>query len=150
MAKLLLQHGNKLLAHLVLVVVLIEGQTLLIGRIPAHGADVDHAVAELDESAPLDGDVEVGNVVQAKVGELLPAVLAELGDEAVGGQGLAELEGGQAVLGEAKVEEGGDGDAGGFAELLLLLDKVGAADEADGALLAEAGEDIEGFGGSFL
>jgi hypothetical protein len=142
-AEALLQLVDKGLADLGLVIVVLEVETLLGGGVAADGADVDHAVAELDKGAALDGDVEVGNVVEAKVDELLVLVLADPLDEAVGGQGLAELVGDEAVLGEAKVEERGDGDAGGLAELLLLLDEVGAADEADGALLAESLEEIE-------
>jgi hypothetical protein len=148
--ELLLQDSDKLLADLGLIVVLVEGEALLVGGVPADGADVGHAVAELDKGAALDGDVEVGDVVQAKVDELLPVVLADGADEAVGGQLLAELVGGEAVLAEAVVEEGGDGDAGGAAELLLLLGEVGAADEADGALLAEGVEGGEGLGGDLL
>ena len=88
--------------------------------------------------------------MQAKVGELLPPVLAEPLDEAGRLELLAELVRGEAVLGEAKVKKGRDGDVGGLAELLLLLDEVGAADEANGAFLAEGGEESEGFGRSFL
>ena len=146
----LAQLGDKFLADLGLLVVLVEGEALGVGSVPADGADVDHAVAELNKGAALDGDVEVGDVVQAEVGELLVLFLAEPLDEAVGGELLAQLVGRQAVLAEAEVEEGGDGDAGGLAELLLLLGEVGAADEADGALLAQGGEDGAGLGGDLL
>lgn len=88
-------------------------------------------------------------MVEGEADELLVLVLANVLYEAVGGEGLAELVGRQAVLGEAEVEEGGDG-GGGVAELLLLLGVVGAADEADGALLAEAGEEVEDLGGGGL
>lgn len=150
MSELLLQNRHELLPDLVLVVEGVEGQALLVARVPPHGAHVDHAVPELDKRAPLDGDVEVGDVVQAEVGQLLPPVLAQPLDEAVGGQLLAELVRREAVLGEAEVEERGDGDARGLAELLLLLGQVGAADEADGALLAEGRQHGEGFRGCFL
>lgn len=62
---------------------------------------------------------------------------------------MAELVGCQAVLGEAEVEERGYVDGRG-AELFLLLDEVGAADEADGAFLTEGGEEGEHFGGDGL
>ncbi len=40
----------------------------LVGRgVAADGGNVDHAVAELDEGAALDGDVEVGDVVEDPV-----------------------------------------------------------------------------------
>lgn len=150
MSKSLLEGGDKLLSNLGLLVKGLEVVPLLGAGVPADGADVDHAITELDESSPLDGDVEVGDVVQAKVCELLVLGLADPADEAVGGEGLAQLVGREAVLGEAVVEEGGDGDAGGPAELLLLLDEVGAADEADGALLSEGLEEGEDLGGGIL
>lgn len=150
MSKSLLEGGDKLLPDLGLLVKGLEVVPLLGAGVPADGADVNHAVAELDKSSPLDGDVEVGDVVQAEVCELLVLGLADPADEAVGGEGLAELVGREAVLGEAVVEEGGDRDAGRPAELLLLLDEVGAADEADGALLAEGLEEGEDLGGGIL
>jgi hypothetical protein len=149
-AKLLLESSNKLLSNLCVLVVGLKLVSLLCAGVSADGADVDHAVAELDERSSLDGDVQVGNVVQDKVGQLLVLVLADPLDEAVGGQRLAQLVRGQAVLGEAVVEEGGDGHAGGLAELLFLLDEVGAADEADGALVAEGLEEVEDFGRGVL
>jgi hypothetical protein len=149
-AKLLLENGNKLLSNLGLLIVGLELVSLLCAGVSADGADVDHAVAELDKGSSLDGDVQVGNVVQDKIDQLLVLVLADPLDEAVGGQRLAQLVRGQAVLGEAVVEEGGDRHAGGLAELLLLLDEVGAADEADGALLAEGLEELEDFGRGIL
>lgn len=118
-------------------------------RVAANRADIDHAVAVLDERAALDGDVQVGNVVQDEAHQLLVLVLADILDEAVGGQRVAELVGGKAILGKAEVEEGGDVHRGG-AELFLLLDEIGAADEADGTFLAEGGEEGEHFGGDGL
>ncbi|KAI6766758.1 hypothetical protein HG531_011980 [Fusarium graminearum] len=110
---------DKLLADLGVLVVLLEVVSFLCAGVTADGADVDHAVAELDKGSTLDRNVEIGDVVEDKVGELLR---------------LAELEGSEAVLGEAKVEESGDGLASGLAQLLLLLGEVGTADETDGAL----------------
>lgn len=115
MAKHLLQHSHELLPHLVLIVIRIERQPLLITSIPPHGRNINHAIPELDKSAPLDGDVQIRNVVQTEVRQLLPAVLPDLLDEAVGRQLLAQLVRRQAVLREAEVEEGRDGDAGGLA-----------------------------------
>lgn len=88
-AKLLLENRNKLLSDLGLLVVGLKLVSLLCAGVPADGADVDHAVAELDERSSLDGDVQVGDVVQDKVGQLLVLVLADPLDEAVGGQRLA-------------------------------------------------------------
>lgn len=150
MAKLLAERGNHRFADLGLLIVGFKIVTFLVARVTADGGDVDHAVAELNKRAALDGDVEVGNVVQAEVGKLLPLVLADPLDEAVGRELLAQLVRRQAVLGEAVVEEGDNGDASRLAELLLLLDQVGATDEADGALLAEGGEEGEHLGRSGL
>lgn len=145
MPKPLPQLLDKQLAHAVLLVVFFVLVALGDARVAADGRDVDHAVAELDEGAALDGDVEVGDVVQHEAHQLLVLLLANVLDEAVGGQLLAQAVGRQAVLGEAKVEEGRDVD-GRRAELLLLLDEVGAADEADGDFLAEAREEVEHLG----
>lgn len=54
-------------------------------------------------------------------------VFAEPLDEIVACQGYAEAVGGEAVFGEAEVEEGCDGDGRG-AELFLLFCEVRAAD----------------------
>lgn len=146
MAKLLTELLDKLLSNLGTIIVGLKVVALLDAGVATNGAHVDHAVAELDKGAALDGDVEVGNVVQAEADELLVAVFADKLDEAVGLEGLAQLEGRQTVLREAKVEEGRDGDARGLAELLLLLAEVGASDEANGALLAQRLEQREHFG----
>lgn len=145
----LAQLGDKGLADLVDLVVGLVVVALLDACVAPHGRDVDHAVAELDKGAALDGHVEVGNVVQAKVDELLVLGLADPLDEAVGGQRLPVLVRRQAVLGEAKVEERLDVHVG-RAQLFLLLDQVAAAHEADGGFLAEAGEELEHLGGNGL
>jgi hypothetical protein len=56
--------------------------------------------------------------------------------EALAREFLAQSVCGQSVLGEAEVEEGGDVDVG-CCKLLLLLDEVGAAYEADSDLVAK-------------
>ena len=149
MAEALAQLLDKGLAHAVLDVVLLVRIALGGARVTADGRHVDHAVAELDKGAALDGDVQVGDVVQHEAHQLLVLLLADVLDEAVGGELLAELVGRQAVLGEAEVEERGH-VGGGRAELFLLLDEVGAAHEADGDFLAEAGEEVEDLGGGAL
>ena len=126
-------------------IVALELEPLGVAGVPADGTDVDHAVAELDEGAPLDGDVEVGDVVQHEAHEFLVLVLADPLDEAVGGEGHAVPERREAVLGEGEVEEGRHRHVG-RAELLLLLGQVGAAYRADGALLSELGEEGEHLG----
>lgn len=54
--------------------------------------------------APLDGDVEVGNVVKDKVGQLLVLFFAEMVDERLRGKLFAELVGSEAVLSKGIVE----------------------------------------------
>lgn len=149
-SKLLPQSLDKRIADHCLLVVGLVLVSLVVAGIPANGTDVDHAVAELDKGAALDGNIEVGNVAEAEVDELLVGPFADVLDEAVGGQGLAELVRNQAVLGEAEVEETGDGDTSGAAKLLLLLDEVGAADKADGAFPAQLLEQSEHLGRGFL
>lgn len=118
--KLLLERLDKLDADLVHLVVGVEVLALLRRGVPADGRDVDHAVAELEEGTTLDGDLEVGDVVQDEAHELLVAVLADPGDEAGRRQRLAALESRQPVLREAVVKQLLDRHVG-RAELLLLL-----------------------------
>lgn len=132
-----------------LIVESIKLAPLLQTRIPPHGANIDHPVPKLHKRAPLARQLHARNVPQTKVHKRLVAVLAEPLDEAARRQRLAEAERGQAVLGEAEVEHRGDGRRGG-AELLLLLDKVGAADEADCALVPELREELQHFGRGVL
>ena len=140
---------DKLLPDAVLEIVLLILVPLGDAGVSANGADVDHAIPELDECAPLLGNLEVGNVVQDELDELLVRLLAQPSDEAVRGKGHAHAIGRETVLGEAEVEERGHG-YGGSAELLLLLYKVGAAHETDGDLVPEAGEEFEHLGGDSL
>lgn len=114
---------------------------LLDARVPAHGRHIDHAVPKLDKRAPLDGHVEIRNVMQQDLDQLLVFLLADPLDEAVGRERHAEFVGCQPVLRKAEVEERRHGDRGG-AELFLLFGEVGAADEADGYFLAEGGEQV--------
>ncbi len=84
--------------------------------------------------------------MQHELDKLLVPVLADVLDEAVGRKLLAEPVRRQAVLGKGKVEERHDGSAGRLADLLLLLNEVGAADEADGALLSQVVQESENLG----
>lgn len=90
----LAQLADERLADLVDLVVGLVVVALLRARVPADRRHVDHAVAELDEGAALDGDVQVGNVVQDEGHELLVLRLTNPLDEAVGGKSLAVLWGG--------------------------------------------------------
>jgi len=63
--------------------------------VPAHGRYVDHAVAELDECAAHGGEaLEVGDVLEAKLGEFLVRGFAKVLEEGGGCEGLAEAVGG--------------------------------------------------------
>ncbi len=137
MAELLAQLLDEGLADLVLEVVVLVVEALLGGGVAADGGDVDHAVAELDEGAALDGDVEVGDVVQDEADELLVALLAEPADEAVARQRGAQLERRQPVLAEAEVEQARHRLARHRPELLLLLSQVRAPHEPDRHLLPQ-------------
>lgn len=66
--KALAQLLDKRFAHLVLLVKDLVVNALLDAGIPTDRRDIDHAVAELDKGAALDGDVQVGNVVEAERG----------------------------------------------------------------------------------
>lgn len=140
--ELLLQHLHKLLPNLVLLVVALVLVPLVDARVSPDRAHVDHAVAELHKGASLHGQVEVGNVVQDELHQPLVLVLSDPADERGARQLLAQTNSREAVLGEAEIEEGGDRDGSG-AELLLLLDEVGSADESNGDLVAETGEEGE-------
>ena len=88
MAKLLLELLHELLAHTVLFVILLKIVPLLDAGVAANGRHINHAVAELDEGAALDGDVQVGDVMQDEAHQLLVLLLADPLDEAVGGRGI--------------------------------------------------------------
>jgi hypothetical protein len=77
----------------------------------------------------------------APLDEPLIFLLADPANEAGARERLAQSVCCEAVLGEAEVEEGGDVDVA--AELLLLLDEVGAANEADGDLVPELREQLQ-------
>ena len=133
---------DKLLANAVLEIVLLVLVALLDAGVTTDGADVDHAIAELDEGTALLGDLEVGNVVQDELDELLVGLLADPLDERCRGERDAHAVCGQTVLGEAEVEKAGDGD-GSSAELFLLLDEIATANEANGDLVTELRQESE-------
>lgn len=82
-AESLFENSDELLADLCVLVELLKVVSLLGAGVTADGANVDHAVAELDKGTALDGDVKIGDVVQDKVGELLVLLLANVLDEGV-------------------------------------------------------------------
>lgn len=100
---------------------------LLHTGITSNGADINHAIAELNKGTTLFGQLDVGNITKAEISELLVLLLAEPLDEAVAVEGLAQAPGHEAVLGEAEIEQSGHFSSG-IAQLLLLLNVVRAAD----------------------
>jgi hypothetical protein len=100
---------------------------LLHTGITSNGADVDHAIAEFNKGTTLLRQLDVGNITKAEIGKVLVLLLAEPLDEAVAVEWLAQAPGHETVLGEAEIEQGCD-FGGGIAQLLLLLNVVGAAD----------------------
>jgi hypothetical protein len=129
-------------------------------------------------NAPLNRNVQVGNLVQDKPDELLVLLFPKELDEALTLEVLTELDSGQTVLGEAEVEVVGDcyarlvsgaGEKGGKerkrkrekggekrtvltvnGELLSDLGQVTATDETDDSLRANLLEDLEDLRGSGL
>lgn len=135
---------DEFLPYAVLQVMLLILVPLLDACVPADGADVDHAVPELNKGTPLLRDFEVRNVVQYELDELLVLVLADPLDEGRGGEGHAHAVRGETILGEAKVEERCDVDRG-LAELFLLLHKVGPSYETNCDFVTELGEELKHF-----
>ena len=155
--KLLPQHADHLLPDPSLPIKRFKRLPLLRTGVSADRTDVDHPVAKLHKGAPHHRHSilvvgQIGNVAEYELDEFLVARLAQPGDEGGGGQRLAHAVGDQTVLGKAVIEERGDGGGGRVADLFLLFDEVGAADEANGCLLAEGGEELEhgGFYGLFV
>ncbi|KAI3487832.1 hypothetical protein L1887_48207 [Cichorium endivia] len=144
-AKLLLERIDKGVADVVDLVVLFKLDSLLDAGVPADGRDIDHAVPEFDEGAAHDGQIEVGDVLEAELGELLVPFLAEPADEALRGEQLAIAEAGETVFGKDVVELG---DKVGCADLELFahLFEVATTHNADDAVLAELGEESLEFG----
>lgn len=82
--------------------------TLIHAGITTNGANIDHAIAELNKGTALLWQLDLGNVSKAEVCQLLVLLLAEPLDEAIAGKRLAEAVGHQTIFGEAKVKQGGD------------------------------------------
>lgn len=150
MAEPLAQLLDEGLADLVLEVVGLVVEALLGGGVAADGGDVDHAVAELDEGAALDGEVEVGDVVQDEADELLVGVLAQPLDEAVARQRRPHLVRREPVLAEAEVEHPRHRLPRQHPQLLLLLHQVRAPHEPDRHLLPQLVQRVHHFRGDAL
>ncbi len=64
--------------HARALVIALKLVALLLAAVAPDGRHVEHAVAELEERAALDRDVQVRNVVQHKVDQLLQPRLAQV------------------------------------------------------------------------
>ena len=87
------------------VIILFEGVSLFLVAIPSDWRHVDHAVAELNESPSLHGDVDVGKVAEDPVDQALDVVFAEIFLQALHFDGLSIFEGIQPVLRKGPVND---------------------------------------------
>lgn len=100
----LLKIADHLLAHLVLDVVGGEHIPLLPRALTSNGADVHHAVPELDEGTPLDGQFQLGKVAQHKVEKPLQRLLPKMLDDVLLSHLLAAFNLDESILREYEVE----------------------------------------------
>lgn len=147
--KLLLENIDEIPPNIMHLVIIHKLIPLRKRRIPPNRRNVHHAIPKLYKRPPLDRNIQVCHIPEHEIHKLFVFVLAEPADEAGAGKGLAETVGYESVFGKTEIEEGGYGDVG-CAELFLLFCEVGAADVADGAFVAELGEEGEHGGGCLL
>lgn len=83
MPKPLPQLLHHLLSDTGLLIKLLEFIPLGRARVASDRRNINHAIPVLDKSAPLDGNFQVGNVVQDPAHQLLVLVLADPLDEGV-------------------------------------------------------------------
>jgi hypothetical protein len=114
-----------------------------------QGRNRDHNIPEFNKGSCLDWYINVRNVPQAEIDQLLVLFLPQPTNEACARHLLPEPVCCQAILGKAEVEQASDRYRG-RAKLFLLLDEVGAADEANGAFVTEGGQELKHFGSDSL
>lgn len=102
-------------------------------------------IPELNKRPCLDRTINIRNISQAKIHQLLVLLLPQPANEARTRHLLPQPICRQAVFCKAEVKEASDG-YGGRAELLLLLNEIGAPNKADGAFVTEGRENLEHFG----
>ena len=107
------------------------------------------SIPEFNKRPSLNGTLDIRNISQTKVHQFLILLLPQPANEAITRQRLPQSNSGQAIFREAEIEEPRDGDRG-CAELFLLFDEIGAANETYGAFMAEGGEELKHFGGDGL
>ena len=106
-------------------------------------------IPELNKCPRLLRAINIRNIPQTKIDQLLVLLLPQPSNKAITRQLLPQPNSSQSILSKAEIEEAGDGYRG-RAELFLLLHEIGTADEADGAFVAEGGEELQHFGGDGL
>ena len=119
------------------------------GHIMASCHGMEKVIPELDECPPLHRTIDPCKVNQTKVCQLLVLFFAQPLDEAVTRQRDPHPVGHESIFGETEVEEGCYSNRR-RAELFLLLDEVGAPDEADGTFVTQGGQELEHLRGDGL
>ena len=137
--KFFLQRFDHGLSNIMLLIITLVLVPFIDRSVTTNRTDIDHAISKFDEGASLDRDVQIGHVVQDELDELLILLLTDPCDEGSAGQWLAHPICDEAVLRETIVKQGRDRDRG-RAELLLLLDEIGATNKANGHTAPECRE----------
>jgi len=101
-----------------------------------------------NDNEPLDGRVNIGNVVQDEPGQLLVLFLSDMTDETLASELFSHLVSGQTVLSKSIVERV-DGTGTGNGELFLDLDEVGTTNKGDDTFFSQVLKKLDhlGFGG---
>jgi hypothetical protein len=102
--------------------------------------NIHHTIPELNKGAPLDWNIQVGDVFQHPADECLVLYLTDPFDKRGPRERDTHSKGYEAVFGKAEVEEGGHWD-GVSTELPLLFGEVAATNIADGTFVAETAEE---------
>jgi hypothetical protein len=119
-----LDRSNHVLSALALLVPSFELVSFRFTGVTADWADIDHAVAKLNERTPHARETfQLREISQNKLGQLLVFLFPQPLYERVGSHFLAFPEVREPILGEAEVEEAG-GRKRRLSQLFLLLDKI--------------------------
>lgn len=82
----LLEHVDHLGPNIGLLVVPFKLVSFFLAAIPADRRNVQHPVSELDEGTPLDGNVQIGDVMQHEIDEGFELLFSEIRLQTLGGQ----------------------------------------------------------------
>eukprot|EP00295_Goniomonas_pacifica_P037830 CAMPEP_0175954570 /NCGR_PEP_ID=MMETSP0108-20121206/31997_1 /TAXON_ID=195067 ORGANISM="Goniomonas pacifica, Strain CCMP1869" /NCGR_SAMPLE_ID=MMETSP0108 /ASSEMBLY_ACC=CAM_ASM_000204 /LENGTH=135 /DNA_ID=CAMNT_0017281291 /DNA_START=268 /DNA_END=675 /DNA_ORIENTATION=- len=120
------------------VIVLVESNAFFLVTVPPDWGNVEHSIAELNESPSFHWDFEICDVVKSKVDEPLQVLFSQVCLEALDGELLLTFESDKAILRERIVKEVQEI----IADLLLRFDEIRAANHADRDLLLESTEEL--------